>query len=154
MTLPGLLFGSGSIHSDIDSDGQVGFCDFLLLSATFNHPAADSAFNPADNLDSDGAIDFSNFLILVADFGNTSPDVGNDVGNGFEIVHGPDAPGDGDRNNPFRSLTVHPETSATILLGTERNGFVRSLDDGVTWTRHRSGLRHSGENYPEIWDIA
>ncbi|MCH7608154.1 MAG: hypothetical protein IIC94_06280 [Chloroflexi bacterium] len=71
------------------------------------------------------------------------------------VVSGPSGPSadgaDGDR--VFRSLAVHPNDADTVILGTERNGFVRSTDGGVTWTRLRAGLR-SGFSYPEIWDIA
>jgi photosystem II stability/assembly factor-like uncharacterized protein len=54
----------------------------------------------------------------------------------------------------FRSLTVHPLDPNVLLLGTERNGFVKSVDGGETWTRHRDGLRAEFDLYPEIWDIA
>ena len=64
---------------------------------------------------------------------------------------GPEPPRDGDR--VFRSLTVDPNNPAILVLGTERNGFVRSLDGGQTWTRHRAGFRPDGNSYPEIWDI-
>ena len=71
------------------------------------------------------------------------------------VVSGPTGPSangaDGDR--VFRSLTVNPNDADTVILGTERNGFVRSTDGGVTWTRLRAGLR-SDFSYPEIWDIA
>jgi photosystem II stability/assembly factor-like uncharacterized protein len=40
-----------------------------------------------------------------------------------------------------------------VVLGTERNGFVRSLDGGQTWTRHRAGFRPDDPSYPEVWDI-
>jgi hypothetical protein len=40
-----------------------------------------------------------------------------------------------------------------VVLGTERNGFVRSLDGGQTWTRHRAGFRSDDTGYPEVWDI-
>jgi hypothetical protein len=82
-------------------------------------------------------------------------DCGNDIGNGAEIVSGPSEPEhDADRDNPFRSLTVHPTNSDIVLVGTERNGFVRSVDGGNNWARLRYGLRHSSVGYPEIYDIA
>ena len=82
-------------------------------------------------------------------------DCGNAVGNGDEIVSGPSAPQDNDRDSVFRSLTVHPTDPNIVLMGTERNGFVKSTDGGVTWTRHRQGLRWlPGIGYPEIYDIA
>lgn len=64
---------------------------------------------------------------------------------------GPEPPSDGDR--VFRSLTVDPTNADVVVLGTERNGFVRSTDGGQTWMRHRSGLRSHRSGYPEVWDI-
>ena len=85
----------------------------------------------------------------------TQDDCGNAVGNGDEIIPGPSTPEDGDRDSVFRSLTVHPADPQITLMGTERNGFVKSTDGRVTWTRHRRGLRWSpGIGYPEIYDIA
>ena len=82
-------------------------------------------------------------------------DCGNAVGNGDEITSGPSAPEGNDRDSVFRSLTVHPTDPNTVLMGTERNGFVKSTDGGVTWTRHRRGVRWFGSiGYPEVYDIA
>jgi len=83
---------------------------------------------------------------------------GNDIGNGNEIVFGQVTPTEWNPDNPFRSLTVHPNDPNIILVGTEANGFVKSVDGGQTWARFRYGLRHSvasGEQlYPEVYDIA
>ncbi|UCH72101.1 MAG: hypothetical protein JSW62_00705 [Thermoplasmatales archaeon] len=83
---------------------------------------------------------------------------GNAVGNGNEIVFGQVTPTEWNPDNPFRSLTIHPNDPNIILIGTEANGFVKSIDGGQTWTRLRYGLRHgvaSGEElYPEVYDIA
>ena len=79
---------------------------------------------------------------------------GNAVGNGNEIIPGPSAPVGPDNDSVFRSLTIHPTDPDTIIMGTERNGFVMSADGGQSWSRHRSGLRHMSGGYPEIWDIA
>ena len=82
-------------------------------------------------------------------------DCGNAVGNADEIVSGPSAPEGNDRDSVFRSLTVHPTDPNIVLMGTERNGFVKSIDGAATWTRHRQGLRWlPGIGYPEIYDIA
>lgn len=78
---------------------------------------------------------------------------GNALGNGDEIIQGPPGPDGPDRDNPFRSLTVHPTNPNTLIVGTERNGFLKSTDAGVTWERFRSGLRHMDDLYPEIYDI-
>ena len=70
------------------------------------------------------------------------------------IVSGPtvpDYPSDEDR--VFRSLTVDPTDPDTVVLGTERNEFLRSNDGGATWTRYRAGLRSTAGMYPEIWYI-
>jgi photosystem II stability/assembly factor-like uncharacterized protein len=83
---------------------------------------------------------------------------GNDIGNGYEIVFGQVTPTEWNPDNPFRSLTIHPSDSNTVLIGTEANGFVKSVDGGETWARFRYGLRHSvasGEQlYPEVYDIS
>lgn len=84
-------------------------------------------------------------------------DCGNDVGNGLEIVHGPYAtipPIDND--TVFRSLVIDPHDPNIVFCGSERNGFLKSIDGGATWVRLRSGLRHSvsPENYPEVWNVA
>ena len=84
-------------------------------------------------------------------------DCGNALGNGNEIIDGPAGPDGPDHDSVFRSLTVHPLDQDIVLMGTERNGFVKSEDGGTSWRRLRTGLRHtfgSEEGYPEIWDIA
>ena len=86
---------------------------------------------------------------------NNHEDCGNAVGNGNEIVSGPSTPEGQDRDSVFRSLTVHPTDPKIVVMGTERNGIVKSIDGGSTWTRHRQGLRWMpGVGYPEIYDIA
>jgi hypothetical protein len=78
----------------------------------------------------------------------------NAIGNGLELVAGPGGPAGADGDSVFRSLTVDPTDSQTVILGTERNGPVVSHDGGVTWTRTREGMQHDPEGYPEFWDIA
>lgn len=79
----------------------------------------------------------------------------NALGDGAVAISGPSVPGANDGDRVFRSLTVHPSDPDTVLMGTERNGFVLSTDGGTTWTRQRYGLRtFFGESYAEIWDIA
>ena len=93
---------------------------------------------------------------VIANIDSESPtlDCGNAVGNGNQIVSGPGGPQGDDNDSVFRSLTVHPNDPNILLMGTERNGIVKSTDGGATWTRHRAGMRHAGGGYPEIWDIA
>jgi photosystem II stability/assembly factor-like uncharacterized protein len=69
-------------------------------------------------------------------------------------VDGPSGLEGPDHDSVFQSLTVHPTNADTLLLGTERNGFVRSTDGGRTWTRHREGLRVFNDQYTEVWDIS
>ncbi len=89
----------------------------------------------------------------------TSPEVdcGNDVGNGLDIVPGPRAtvpPIDND--SVFRSLVIDPRDANVVFCGSERNGFLKTIDGGVTWMRQRKGLRHTvnPQNYPEVWNVA
>lgn len=80
---------------------------------------------------------------------------GNDVGNGNTLIAGPSGPSGGDNDRPFRSLTVHPTDSNTVIIGTERNGVLKTTDGGQTWTRQRKGIRHIDSiGYPEFWDLA
>lgn len=148
------LHGEGLYPADFDASRVVDLADFLIFAEAFNTATGDPAFNARVDLDGGGTVDFPDFLLFLDAFGLTSPDVGNDVGNGLEIIHGPDGPEPPDHDNPFKSIAVHPSDANTVLLGTERNGFVRTADGGETWTRHRLGLRHKPEGYPEIYDIA
>lgn len=91
--------------------------------------------------------------ISAGDAGDGRDPCANAIGNGLEIVSGPDGPTGEDFDSVFRSLTVHPTDPDTVILGTERNGVVISHDGGSSWTRHRQGIRHAG-GYPEFWDIA
>ena len=89
---------------------------------------------------------------------NDTDPCGNALGNGDDIVFGQITPNEWNPDNPFRSLIVHPTNPDIVIIGTEANGFVKSIDGGQTWTRHRYGLRHgfaSDEQlYPEVYDIA
>ena len=55
---------------DLDSDGEVGFQDFLLLSQNFNRTDADVQQSKGD-LDNDGDVDFEDFLALAENYGKT-----------------------------------------------------------------------------------
>ena len=69
------------------------------------------------------------------------------------IVSGPSVSDEPAGDRVFRSLTVDPNDPDVVLLGTERNGFMKSNDGGSTWTRYRAGLRSDSSGYSEIWDI-
>ena len=77
----------------------------------------------------------------------------NAIGNGNEIISGPDGPKGADYDQVFRSLKVDPSNPDVLYIGTERNGIVKSQDGGVTWQRLRKGLRHNATTYSEVWDI-
>ncbi|HEY7568163.1 MAG TPA: hypothetical protein VH762_11365 [Gemmatimonadaceae bacterium] len=85
---------------------------------------------------------------------NGGDSCGNAIGNGSQVIAGPAAPTALDNDQVFRSLAIHPANPDVVLLGTERNGVVRTMDGGRTWTRLRSGLRHAEFGYPEAWDLA
>ena len=64
-----------------------------------------------------------------------------------------------DSDNTFRSLAVHPTDPNTVIFGNEGNGFFRSTDGGINWSRPNTGLYYSvgfeGGScfYPEIYQI-
>ena len=47
------------------------------------------------------------------------------------IISGPDGPNGPDNDSVFRALAVHPTDADTLVVGTKRNGFVRSTDGVV-----------------------
>ena len=79
---------------------------------------------------------------------------GNDIGNGNELIQGPDGPANEDFDQVFRSLAVDPTDENIVFVGTERNGIFKSVDGGATWQWLRCGIRHMIGGYPEVWDIA
>ena len=63
-----LLKTTGLVLGDLDADGEVGFSDFLSLSASFN-----SAGNYLDgDLNCDGMVEFADFLLMAENFGRTA----------------------------------------------------------------------------------
>ena len=127
-----------------NSNAEVTYEDSTVAMDT-NYYYKVVAYNPAG----DGAESNEASASIIS-----APACGNEVGNGLTIVSGPSGPSGEDRDEPFRSLTVFPDDANTLILGTERNGFVKTTDGGTTWTRHRAGLRHTNGLYPEIWNIA
>ena len=135
---------STPLPSDFTSDGEVGLDDFFLFATAFNSTSGTERYDPVFDLDTDGIVGLTDFLDFARDFGQVV-DCDQDPGNGSVIIHGPDSFADSngeDRDNAFGSLTIHPADALTLLVGTERNGFLRSKDGGSTWTRHREGVRH------------
>ena len=63
--LPGPDVGAG-LAGDFDSDGAVGFSDFLLFAANFGKENFDLPFD----LDNSGKVDFADFLIFASNFGS------------------------------------------------------------------------------------
>lgn len=67
-SLEDLLETTGLVLGDLDADGEVGFSDFLSLSASFN-----SAGNYLDgDLNCDGMVEFADFLLMAENFGRTA----------------------------------------------------------------------------------
>ena len=91
-------------------------------------------------------------LLLIAASGCLSITISS--GLGTDVVMGPTGPSGADRDGAFRSLAVHPTDADIVIVGTERNGIVLSVDGGETWSRKRTGLWHWYGQYPEVWDIA
>ena len=147
LLVPTLVWGQTAAQADFDNSGVVDIDDFFEFALAFGTDQSKY------DLDNDGTVDLDDFFAFALLFGE-QVDCGNDVGNGLEIVSGPDGPEGADHDGAFRSLTVHPADPNIILMGTERNGFVKSIDGGTTWIRFREGLRHLNGGYPEIWDIA
>ena len=61
---------------DFDSDGVVGFTDFLLFAGVFGSREGQESYDAKYDLDGNGEIGFSDFLIFVDNFGKKiSPQV-------------------------------------------------------------------------------
>jgi YVTN family beta-propeller protein len=58
--------------SDFDSDGLVGFSDFLLFAIAFGTNSTDSEFDSRFDLDGSGAVDFADFLSFAQSFGRSA----------------------------------------------------------------------------------
>lgn len=155
-----MLGGECVLTGDSDCDGEVSLSeviDFITLWAQDEVTLSD-VIDAINNWAGGGSTTTST---TVAGTTTSTPSTtttldvcGNAVGNGYDIISGPSAPTDDDPDNPFRSLTVHPEDADVVLIGTERNGFVKSVDGGQSWTRLRNGLTHYGGGYAEAYDIA
>lgn len=58
--------------SDFDSDGLVGFSDFLLFAQAFGTSSSDANFDPRFDLNDSGTVDFADFLSFAQAFGESS----------------------------------------------------------------------------------
>lgn len=58
--------------SDFDSDGLVGFSDFLLFAQAFGTSSSDTNFDPRFDLNNSGTVDFADFLSFAQAFGQSS----------------------------------------------------------------------------------
>ena len=58
--------------SDFDSDGLVGFSDFLLFAQAFGTSSSDTNFDPRFDLNDSGTVDFADFLSFAQAFGESS----------------------------------------------------------------------------------
>lgn len=61
------------------------------------------------------------------------------------------------KDEPFNSLATHPTDSNILMIGSEGNGFFKSIDGGTTWTRNNLGFFYGklfgSCAYPEIYDL-
>lgn len=67
--LGGLLDATGLLPGDLDGSGDVGFPDFLVLSANFGSDVDSYADG---DIDGSGSVGFPDFLVLSANFGRSS----------------------------------------------------------------------------------
>jgi hypothetical protein len=63
------LIGASRATGDFDSDGMVGFSDFLIFAGAFGSQSGDPTFRSDADLDQSGDVGFSDFLIFAATFG-------------------------------------------------------------------------------------
>lgn len=58
---------------DFDSDGTIGFGDFLILASAFGSSEGDEKYDATYDLNEDGKIGFSDFVIFAQNFGKEAP---------------------------------------------------------------------------------
>ena len=68
-----LTFNAMGPTPDFDSDGMVGFSDFLAFAGQYGAQRGDSRYQAKYDLNGDGAIDFQDFLSFASSYGNTVP---------------------------------------------------------------------------------
>ena len=77
-----LQLGPVAPTPDFDSDGVVGFADFVQLVNVFGSRRGDGKYQAKYDLDSNGEIGFSDFVIFTNDFGTSAPASGGGGGGG------------------------------------------------------------------------
>ena len=68
-----LTFNAMGPTPDFDSDGTVGFSDFLAFAGRYGAQRGDSRYQAKYDLNSDGAIDFRDFLSFAGSYGSPVP---------------------------------------------------------------------------------
>ena len=63
---------TGSLASDFDNDGSVGFVDFLSFAERFGSVVGEGVYDVRFDLNTDGVVDFNDFLLFADAFGTTS----------------------------------------------------------------------------------
>ena len=74
----------GTIAGDADLDGNVGFADFLVLSASFGQTAGWAN----GDFDGNGSVQFGDFLLLSANFGQSQASAVPEPGSGTLVMLG------------------------------------------------------------------
>lgn len=69
---PVTFTATGKAHPDFDSDGTVGFVDFVLFAEHFGPSLGDEGYDARFDLDGNGVIGFSDFVIFAGAFGKTT----------------------------------------------------------------------------------
>jgi DNA-binding beta-propeller fold protein YncE len=70
---PRLYFqATGSLASDFDNDGSVGFTDFLAFTERFGASVGEAGYDVRFDLNTNGIVDFDDFLLFANAFGSTS----------------------------------------------------------------------------------
>jgi len=63
---------TGSLASDFDNDGAVGFTDFLAFTERFGASVGEAGYDVRFDLNQNGIVDFQDFLLFSDAFGTTS----------------------------------------------------------------------------------
>ena len=131
LLIPHAALGQTAFDANFDGSTKINLLDFVEFVLAFESTQSKYDLDYSSKVD---LLDFIAFVLLF-DQKVKPEDCGKEVGNGLEIIQRPDGPEEADHDNAFRSLTVHPSDPEILLIGTERNGFVKSTNGGEIWTR-------------------